>query len=269
MDRILGIADNYEIDTRLYCRYLRETDQEVGAESLKAWAGFLVGEGYAAATVNRRISAIRSRIRTLFEESGDEAFDVLALYSLERDLKRVHGMKINSKAVDPSKVLTADEVRAVIAKCSLRIGLIVEFLYTTGCRISEALGVRRKDVRRHRENVVIRIVGKGSKERVVRITVGLFSRITQTHHGKEFLFVNLSGEPYTRQYIERVVHEAGEAALGRRVTPHCLRHSFATETIERTGKIKGVSKYLGHSSTTTTMDMYNQEQLDFVEVPEL
>lgn len=267
--RILNIDDNYSVDTRLYCQYCDETKQSIGVDSLTAWAETLAQRGYAAATVNRRIAAIRSRLRLLFSESGEESFNVLAKFSNEQELKRVKGMKINSKAVDPSKVLSTEDVSALIQSAPFRIGLIIEFLYVTGCRISEALGTRQSDVKRHRDNASVRIVGKGAKERIVRIPLKLFSRIKNEFRGRYFLFETETNRQYCRHFVEREVRKTGMSVLGRRVTPHYLRHSFATTTIERTGKIKGVSKYLGHASTTTTMDMYNQESLDFLEIPSL
>lgn len=267
--KILSIEDGYSVDTRLFCKYLRETDQVFCVDALSNWAGTLAKSGYAAATINRRISGIKSRLRYLFDEAGDDAFNVLARFSSEQSLKKVKGFKINSRAVDPSKVLSEADVKILLEKSSERLSLIIEFLYTTGCRVSEALGSLQNSITRHREFVTIRIIGKGSKERVVKITVGLYQRMDKTFKGKTFLFETELGGRYDRHHIEKQVRNVGFRYLGRRVTPHYFRHSFATHMIEKTGKIKGVSKYLGHGSTTVTMDMYNQEQLDFLEIPHI
>lgn len=269
IQKILNIEDNYKSDTKLYTEYLESNGLNVGIDSLKSWALYLRSSGKSASTINRRISAIKSRLRLLFQESGEQAFNVLDQFTIERDLNAVKRMKINTRAVDPSKVLSKDEVKTLINESSQRIGLMIEFFYLTGCRISEVLGVMKSDIQRTRNYVIVRIVGKGSKERHVRIPINLFNRIQSTFNGKVFLFETLQHERYDITYVERVVRENGWKYLGRRVTPHFFRHSFATHKIEETGKVKAVSRYLGHASTTVTQDMYNQEQLYWEELSQL
>ncbi len=267
--KILNIDDNYKTDSKLYVDYITRTSQCVGIDSLKAWALFLASSGKSASTINRRISAIKSRLRFLFQESGDQAFNVLDQFTKERELNAIKRMKINSKAVDPSKVLSKEEIKFLIEKSSDRVGYLIQFFYITGCRISEALGVKNTDLQRTKNYVIVRIVGKGSKERKVRIPITLLNNIQRTYSGLTYLFETVNNEKYDLTYIERVVRENGWKYLGRRVTPHFFRHSFATHMIEETGKVKGVSKHLGHVSTTVTQDMYNQEQLDWEELPKI
>lgn len=269
INKILKIDDNYKTDTKLYVEYIVRTEQEVGIDSLKSWTLYLSSSGKSASTINRRISAIKSRLRFLFQESGDQAFNVLDRYNNEAELNAVKRMKINSKAVDPSKVLSKEEIRILIDKSTDRIGLLIQFFYMTGCRISEALGVKNTDIQRTKNYVIVRVVGKGSKERKVRIPISLLNKIQRTYSGSIYLFETVQNKKFDLIYIERKVRENGWKYLGRRVTPHYFRHSFATHMIEETGKVKGVSKHLGHVSTTVTQDMYNQEQLDWEELPKI
>ena len=75
------------------------------------------------------------------------------------------------------------------------------------------------------------------------------------------LFCTSTGKHYTRQYVTNQIKKIGKAILGKKISAHTLRHSFATHKIAETGKIKGVSRYLGHSTSATTLDMYVHEEL--------
>ncbi len=266
---ILSIDDNYKTDTKLYVDFLRKTEQSVSVQSLKNWIDELKASGKSVLTINRRVYAIKSRLRFLFGKSGDQSYDILKHFEVENDLKSMRKLKVNSKAVDPSKIISRDEIRILIEKSSERTGLIIEFLYTTGCRISESLGVRNSNIQRSRSYIIIRILGKGDKERMIKISIELHNRIKTVFKGQVYLFETVKHRKFSRQYIEREVRFSGRIHLNRRVTPHYFRHSFATHLIENTGKIKAVSKHLGHFSTSVTQDMYNQEQLDWEEIPKL
>lgn len=108
----------------------------------------------------------------------------------------------------------------------------------------------------------VRIRGKGQKERQVKVRRELVDRVRAAFRGKAFLFERPGGGPYSRQHVSREVHVAGQVVLKRRISAHTLRHTFATLQIRKTHKVKGVSLYLGHSSTAITQDMYVHEELD-------
>ena len=77
-----------------------------------------------------------------------------------------------------------------------------------------------------------------------------------------YLFETSGGRPFSRIYVSERVHKLAREVLGRRLGAHSLRHSFATRQIRRTGKIEGVSAYLGHSSPSITMAFYCHERLE-------
>ncbi len=267
--RILSIDDDYSGDTRLFVNYLRSTDQDICVEALINWTSVLKEEGRAVATINRRASAIKNRIRLLFSESGEQAFNTFEWFKAETDLKKMKKQKINSKAVDPSKILSKEEIQTLVDESSERIGLFMQFLYTTGCRISEAINIRNSDIRKTKKYMIIRLMGKGDKERFVNISAKFYRRVSSSFNGNSYLFETRANTKYDRNYLGLMVRLNGQKILNRRVTPHFFRHSFATHMIADTGKIKAVSKYLGHHSTSLTMDMYNQEQFDFSEIPNI
>ena len=90
----------------------------------------------------------------------------------------------------------------------------------------------------------------------------MLEAIRSTFHGETYLFQTQGGKPYRTTYVSYEITKAGRRILGRKISAHSMRHSFATLTIRDGASIKAVSKYLGHSSTAITMDMYVHESLE-------
>lgn len=104
-------------------------------------------------------------------------------------------------------------------------------------------------------------MGKGKKERYVWIPLVLCRRILATFGGTVYLFETSAGKPYSRSYVSNQIAKLGRAILGRRISAHTFRHSFATRKIKETAKIQAVSEYLGHSSVAITLSLYCHEEL--------
>ncbi|OED36228.1 hypothetical protein AB834_03140 [PVC group bacterium (ex Bugula neritina AB1)] len=81
-----------------------------------------------------------------------------------------------------------------------------------------------------------------------------------------FLFETKTGKPQNPRYIRKIITQWGKRALLKNISPHTLRHSFATNKIAQTGKIKAFSQYLGHSSSSVTLDMYTHQELSTTEL---
>ena len=167
------------------------------------------------------------------------------------------------------KALTYDEVLALIASSGdaespvgLRDRALVEFLYGTGTRISEAVGLDVDDV--DLADLTVIVTGKGSKQRV--LPLGQYAAqaveaylvrgrpaLAVKGRGTARLFLNGLGRPLSRQSAFGVLRSAAErAGIARAVSPHTLRHSFATHLIERGADVRVVQELLGHASVTTT-----------------
>ena len=164
------------------------------------------------------------------------------------------------KRISPEDIVTEKMLRQIGRKCERRTALLCETLYKTGLRISELAGIRRRDCRATGKLVSIEIVGKGQKMRRVLLSNGLLKSVREAFGHGEYLFCNRSGSALSTRHLRRLVNQAG-VLLRRPVFPHLMRHSFATNTIAKTGKIKAVSEYLGHSSPAVTLTMYVHENL--------
>lgn len=229
----------------------------------------------SAGTYNIKLSLVKDRIRYLFDHSPD-AFDMVKRLQMEKALNEVKAKKNKSPKIGKDKVLSQEEIRLLVACLNTdnkvpggkSIALMVEFLGHTGARVSEMLGVTLGDVKKargkHYHNV--RLLGKGRKERFVKVNSDIMTRIRAHFHApknqqQQYLFEH-AGKQYRRWYVSNQIKAAGRIYIDREIAAHTLRHSFITEKIAKTHKITAVSEYVGHSSVATTLAMYNHEELE-------
>jgi integrase/recombinase XerD len=206
------------------------------------------------ATIHRKAACLRSFYRHLRRENVRES-DPTATISGPR-----RGRKL-------PKVLNRGEVQKLLdqprgtAPTALRDRALLELMYACGLRASEAIGIEIADV--DLELGVLRARGKGSKERVVPVgsaavqAVRIYlerGRPPLVHGGiVAHLFVNFRGEPLTRQGLYKIVRRhATTAGLADRMSPHTLRHTFATHLLAGGCDLRSVQEMLGHADVATT-----------------
>jgi integrase/recombinase XerD len=206
--------------------------------------------------VNRKLSGVKTVLRRAADSQGPEV-----RRGIEAAVSTVKGVRQARGAIRAEKMLTAAEVGTLLAALSPRGQGFVRFLYATGCRISEATGVRLTDCHDN-GGVTIEVTGKGSKARKVRLSRSLFDELRRTFNGSTWLFETGKGNRYPRTYVSAMIERASKRALGRMVSAHALRHSFATSMIAKTGKVRAVSEYLGHADPSTTLRYYSHEALN-------
>jgi len=175
------------------------------------------------------------------------------------------------------EVLTQDEVNTILSQKALnrpvagaddtrnlwvRDRTILEVLYATGMRVSELIMLRQADV--SEEGGVVRVFGKGSKERLVPIGPSALAwierykrecrvRLQRRTGSHDALFLNRAGGPLTRMGIWKIVQSyAAEAGMTKDVHPHTFRHSFATHLLEGGADLRAVQEMLGHADISTT-----------------
>jgi integrase/recombinase XerD len=256
--------DAYRRDLARYADHLRSagvTDAtKAGEVQVSSFVGALSsseyaeGQRYRASSVARALAAVRSFHRFLLRE-GDTDSD---------PSEGVVRPKVPRTLPRP---LTVSEVEAIVAAPgdadppAVRDRAILEVLYGAGLRISELVGLDVDDV--DLEEGSVRVFGKGRKERIVplgRFAVeaveGYLVRARPTLAGPKSgpaLFLNQRGGRLTRQGADRILHAAVKrAGIDKRVTPHMLRHSFATHLLEGGADVRVVQELLGHASLSTT-----------------
>ncbi|WP_448850686.1 site-specific tyrosine recombinase XerD [Corynebacterium sp. 335C] len=239
------IADVTSVDVSAFVEQLRRGDPDAGRAPM------------AASSVSRALSSVRGLHRFAVGE-GLAADDAAS---------RVRPPKSGERL---PKALTVEEVESLIAAipdgeaatpADLRLRALVELLYSTGARVSEVCGLDVDDVDARESLVLLR--GKGGKERIVPVgrpaldAVGAWlvrGRPGAARAGSPpALLLNTLGRRLSRQSAGNMLGElAGRAGLANRVSPHTLRHSFATHLLEGGADVRVVQELLGHSSVTTT-----------------
>jgi len=277
-DEILNLENNYSGDLKLFINFLNSKGLSINIESIKEYKKFLENEGYttikgekkeyAAESYNRKISAVKKGIRYLFEKSPS-SFDMNLKYKLEETLKKIKLKKRNSKEVNRDLLLSPEELRKLIKKASKKLGLMIEFLYASALRVSEMTGIKISNIKNLKQYCEIRICGKGSKERKIKIKKDLILKIKNHFQGKVFLFETLSHKSYDRRYVSMEIKKIGRRVIKKEISAHTLRHSFSTNMLKKGHSIKAVSKYLGHSSVALTLDLYTHENLEWNAIEDL
>ncbi len=210
--------------------------------------------GLSPASIRRSVSAIRTYFRYLI---GD---GIVTTDPSER-------LETPRKWRTLPDVLSVDEVSRLLAAVSLdeplvfRDRALLELAYGAGLRVSEWIGLATQDLLL--EDGVVRVFGKGSKERLVPIgrsaigAAGMYLRELRPRlekgEGKGRLFLNARGRPLSRMGAWKILRKYVDlAAIGKHVSPHTLRHSFATHLLEGGADLRAVQEMLGHADISTT-----------------
>jgi integrase/recombinase XerD len=235
------------------------------AAQLREFVYALKDLGLSPATIRRQVSAIRTYFKFLVGE-GLAARDPSERLESPKRWRTL------------PTVLTVAEVERLLAAPStdeplaIRDRALVEFAYATGCRVSELVSLGLHDVL-YAEGLA-RIFGKGAKERIVPVgrralgQAALYAREIRPHldkgKGRGMLFLNARGTPLSRVgawgIIKRMTRRAG---LAKRVTPHTLRHTFATHLLEGGADLRAVQEMLGHADLATTQ-IYTHVDRDYL-----
>jgi integrase/recombinase XerD len=227
---------------------------DITSRLLRAFVFHLKDLGLSPSSIRRNISAVRTYFRFLLAEGA-----------VTRDPSE--RLETPRKWRTLPEVLTVEEISRLLAAPTLDDPLVfrdramLELAYGAGLRVSEWITIGLRDVML--EDKLVRVFGKGSKERLVpigRSAIGAIATYTrelrprlEKGSGKGVLFLNARGEPLTRmgawKILRRYVERAG---IEKHVSPHTLRHSFATHLLEGGADLRAVQEMLGHADISTT-----------------
>jgi integrase/recombinase XerC len=252
---------NYRRDIEQFLEFLRRLTpgdfalSEVDTYLARRYLATLIGREYSRKTVARHIAALRSYSRYLCREQIIESNPFIGIRTpkLERRLPQF----LDVPEIDDLMKLPP------LTPLGRRDSAILELLYGTGVRVSELTGVSLQNLDLHEQYILV--FGKGAKERIIPIgrmaVTALSSYLLESRPllykknaaATDALFLNYSGTPLSDRSVRRILDKYVELlAVHKRVTPHTLRHSFATHLLDNGADLRSVQELLGHVSLKTT-----------------
>lgn len=259
----LGLSANtrqaYERDLRLFCKTLGFKNSDalvnVSREQITGYMTQLKENGLAAATIARKLAAIKAFYRFMTAEGY-------------MDANPAEVVEAGTKGIKLPRVLSEDEVVRLLNQPDIttaegfRDRTMLEVLYATGMRVSELINLTLERVDLNMKYIIA--FGKGSKERIVPLGSVAAEFLQQylekvrpklTHAGRNtnIVFLAFGGHELTRQRFWQIIRAYGRKAnINKALTPHILRHSFATHLLDNGADLRSVQELLGHSDISTT-----------------
>jgi integrase/recombinase XerD len=250
---------SYERDLKAYVKYIKTVENVqsingIGRIQIVHFLGHLKEQGKSSRTIARNIASIRAFHQFLLREKVAEQDPSVHIETpqLERTLPKVLNLQEVERLLETPKLHT---------HYGLRDKAMLELLYATGIRVSELIGLNLDDA--HLTMGFVRCIGKGNKERIIPLGRTAATAIQEyldkgrpqfiKNQREESLFVNHHGRRLTRQGFWKILKGLSkEAGIEKELTPHTLRHSFATHLLENGADLRAVQEMLGHSDISTT-----------------
>jgi len=250
---------SYKMDLERYIVYLEEkgisSPAKIVEKHVTTFLGLLDRLGLSSRSIARNLSSIKMFHKFLVGEG------ILRFAPTEN-------IEPPQRSKTLPEVLSQDEMEVILSQpnpvepLGIRDKAILETMYATGMRVSEVITLKQSDV--YREEEIVRVFGKGSKERLVPIGRSALEwiakyvqevrgRLTKNGSGRDALFLNARGKPLSRMAIWNIVSKyTAKSGIAKDVHPHTLRHSFATHLLEGGADLRAVQEMLGHSDIATT-----------------
>jgi integrase/recombinase XerC len=245
--------------------FFESAPEEIGLSEVRAFVASEIGRGVEKSTASRRLASLRSFMKYLHREGRIRS----------NPAKLVPTPKLPMKL---PRFLTVDETFELVEKPKgmgfmlARDRAILELLYSSGLRVGELASINSGDINLKDRHVRVR--GKGGKERIVPVGKKAVEALKLYNAERmllsrtaDALILNRSGARLSERSIRRVVHKYSRlAALSGKVTPHTLRHTFATHLLQGGADLRAIQELLGHSSLSTTQKYTHLDVAHLIDV---
>lgn len=257
LDKIRGLSKNttlsYKRDLEKFGSFLLKekisTYEEINSDTCSRWIGDLYLNEIDAKSIQRHISSLKGFFSFLIKNN----------IVINSPMSNIVSPKATKKLPN---VLSPEEIEILVSFSpksaqDFRDIAIIELIYSSGLRVSEATNVKLDDFEDNRN--FLRVLGKGSKTRLVpvgqyandAISAWLEKR-NSIHSESKYLFLNLRGKKISTRSVQERIRKISVIQGLPPVNPHMLRHSFATHLLESSGDLRSIQELLGHSSLSTT-----------------
>ncbi len=243
---------NYRVDLLEFMEFTNN-NIDIKKDDVNNYLKYLYEQNTSKSSISRKLSSLRSFYNYLLKkEIIDNNY-----FSLIKNPKKDSSLPKYVKEEDIDKMFSIPNTRTWIGMRNL---LIIRMLYATGLRVSELINVKISDI--NETERTIRVLGKGSKERIV-----VFGNNTKEalddylsrgrrevdFHNSEYLFLNKDGNKLSTRYVRKIIDDIiFKASIEMHVSPHMLRHTFATSMLNNGADLVSVKDLLGHESLNTT-----------------
>ena len=243
---------SYQDDLKELASVLNNNIIDINEEDIKKYLNYLYDKSYNKNTISRKLSGVRSFYNYLYNH------DIIKTnyFTDVHNPKKMRSLPHYLKANEIDKVLDNTNEVTLYGE---RNKLIVELLYVTGLRVSELVNIKLKDIDKY--NKSIKILGKGSKERIVyyedNCSKLLKKYLNNTRrkldkNNSEYLLLNKFGNKLSTRMIRNILNNLTIGTSIEQIYPHMIRHTFATTMLNNGADLMTVKELLGHESINTT-----------------
>lgn len=241
---------NYAIDLETFGFFHKKTDlEEVDRKTIRGFLADLSNQGKSKRTIARKLSSLRSFFKYALQQNiiKNDPCQELETPRLEKKIPSF----LSYEQVE--RLFQQPDIETLLG---LRDRTIMELFYSSGLRLSELAGLNISDL--DHEELLIKLRGKGKKERIVPITKNACSWLERyiahpERENSQALFLNKYGNRLSDRSIDRKFKEyLKQSSLSAKITPHTIRHTIATHWLENGMNLKTIQALLGHSSPSTT-----------------
>ena len=247
----LKTGDSYIYNCGKFFQWIKNTSKNISNYTVREYFLHLNKKDYSSNTIRQ----VRASIFFLFKNVLSENINL-------------ENIPLPKKKKSLPKVLSQKEILEIINHIkNLKHKLMIEIIYSSGLRVSELINLKREDIDSDKD--LIRILqSKGKKDRVTilskKVKKDLFDYLCKTKFKKDYLFEGRDGK-YSIKAVQKILEKASKI-INKKVTPHMLRHSFATHLLESGTDIRYIQKLLGHVRLETTSIYTHVAKKDFLNI---